>query len=406
MKKKLILVLNCGSSSVKFSIIDVIEGVLYISGIANTINNVSFLKIYDIKKKIKIVKKNISTDSYKKLILLICDLLFIHFNKYLKLIIGIGHRIVHGGKDIKKSMIINKKILLKIKKSAIFAPLHNPYHLIAIKIILNKFVKLKNRNVAVFDTSFHQTMPKKSFLYGIPYSFYKKYSIRKYGAHGINHFYITHECSLFLKKSTNNLNIISCHLGSGSSITAIVNGKSIDTSMGLTPLEGLVMGTRCGDIDPYIIIYMIKKLNFSITQIQKILTKSSGVLGISSITSDFRELEKKYYSHKKAKLAIDIFCRRVSKYIAGYSSLMPKGKLDAIVFTGGIGENSSFIRKKIIKNLSIIGFFLDIEKNLIKTGNNNRFIHTINSKPILVIPADENKIIAKETYNILIKNNF
>ncbi|VFP78102.1 Acetate kinase [Buchnera aphidicola (Cinara cuneomaculata)] len=399
MKKKLILVLNCGSSSIKFSIIDPVKIVKYIDGIVEFMQTTASLIIYDYIVDKKLLNKFDNINSYEQLIILIFDILSSKYKNYINYVIGIGHRVVHGGEYLNKSMIIDHDVLLKIQQASIFAPLHNPFHIIAIQISLQKISKLKNSNIAVFDTAFHHTIPKKSFLYAIPYRFYKNYSIRRYGAHGINHLYITQTCSLFLKKSLDQVNIISCHLGSGSSITAIVNGQSVDTSMGLTPLEGLIMGTRCGDIDPSIIFYMVQHLGISITEVQKILTKESGVLGISDLTSDFRELEKKYYMHKKVKLSIDMFCHRVCKYISGYSVLM-NGRLDAIVFTGGIGENSSFIRNKIIKKLSLLNFFVDIKKN-IKNNKKNFFINTDCSKPILVVQANENQIIAQETYDLL-----
>ncbi|MGI4816559.1 MAG: acetate/propionate family kinase [Janthinobacterium lividum] len=400
MKKKLILVLNCGSSSVKFSVIDPILEITYLDGIMDIINSKISLIIKNLIKKTTLFKEFKKMDSYKKLIKLIFTTLLCKYKNYLDNVVGIGHRVVHGGPFLKKSMIINSDVLLKIKQSSIFAPLHNPFHVVAIKVALQMMLTLQHNNVVVFDTAFHHTIPKKAFLYAIPYRFYKNYSIRRYGAHGINHFYVLKKSSLILKKSINCLNIISCHLGSGSSITAIVDGQSVDTSMGLTPLEGLVMGTRCGDIDPYIIFYMVNELNIPINEVQQILTKESGVLGISSLTSDFRKLEEKYYTHKRAKLSIDIFCYRISKYISGYSSLM-QGRLDAIVFTGGIGENSSFIRQKIIHQLSLLNLFIDAKKNE-KNHKKNMFINSINSIPILVIPANENQIIAQETYNLVV----
>ncbi|VFP81039.1 Acetate kinase [Buchnera aphidicola (Cinara kochiana kochiana)] len=399
MTKKLILVLNCGSSSVKFSIIDPIQSIIYLDGMVESVQHITSLMIYDHFMNKKLLNKFNKIDSYKQLIILIFNTLSVKYKNYLNYVIGIGHRVVHGGKHLNKSMIINDYVLSKIKQLSIFAPLHNPFHVIAITVSLQKMLKLKNSNVAVFDTAFHHTIPKESFLYAIPYQFYKNYSIRRYGAHGINHLYVTQQCSLFLNKSIDQINIISCHLGSGSSVTAIVNGKSVDTSMGLTPLEGLMMGTRCGDIDPYIIFYMIQELKISVIDVQKILTKESGVLGISSVTSDFRELEKRYSTYKRAKLSINMFCRRVTKYISGYSSLMC-GRLDAIVFTGGIGENSSFIRQKIIKKLSLLNFFVDVKKN-IKNNKKIFFINTSASSSILVIKANENQVIAKETYDLL-----
>ncbi|VFP84884.1 Acetate kinase [Buchnera aphidicola (Cinara splendens)] len=400
MKKKLILVLNCGSSSIKFSVIDPILEITYLDGIVDIINSKISLMIKNLIKKTILRKEFEKMDSYKKLIKLIFTTLLCKYKNYLDDIVGIGHRVVHGGPCLKKSMIINPNVLLKIKQSSIFAPLHNPFHVVAIKVALKMMSALQHNNVVVFDTAFHHTIPKKAFLYAIPYKFYKNYSIRRYGAHGINHFYVLKKSSFVLKKPINCLNIISCHLGSGSSITAIVDGQSVDTSMGLTPLEGVAMGTRCGDIDPYIIFYMVNELNIPINEVQKILTKESGVLGISSITSDFRQLEEKYSTHKSAKLSIDIFCYRVSKYISGYSSLM-QGRLDAIIFTGGIGENSSFIRQKIIHKLSLLSLFIDVRKNE-RNYKKNIFINSTNSIPILVIPANENQIIAQETYNLVV----
>ncbi|VAX76403.1 acetate kinase [Buchnera aphidicola] len=401
MVEKLILVLNCGSSSVKFSIINPTKKITYLNGVVETINSVTSIYVYNLINQKKIFKRFDKIKKYKKLISMIFDTLDNEYKNYLEKIIGIGHRVVHGGKYLKKSMIINSDVISKINKSSIFAPLHNPFHLLAIQVSFSRFEKLKNNNVAVFDTSFHQTIPKESFLYAIPYYFYRDYYIRRYGAHGINHFYVMKRSALLLNKSVRLLNVISCHLGSGSSITAIVKGESVDTSMGLTPLEGLAMGTRCGDIDPSIIFYMINKLKMSVQEVEKILTSNSGVLGVSTITSDFRELEEKYSIHKKSKLAIDLFCRRVSKYIGGYSVLM-NGQLDALIFTGGVGENSSFIRKKIVDKLSLLGFFIDLQKNLNKSKK-DKFIHFQDSIPILVILANENQVIAQETYDLVNK---
>ncbi|VFP85762.1 Acetate kinase [Buchnera aphidicola (Cinara pseudotaxifoliae)] len=400
MKKKLILVLNCGSSSVKFSVIDPVLEITYLDGILDIINSKISLMIKNLVQNTTLFKKFKQINSYNELIELIFTTLFCKYKNYLDNIVGIGHRVVHGGPFLKKSMIVNSDVLLKIQRSSIFAPLHNPFHVTAIKVALQQMLMLQHKNVVVFDTSFHHTIPKKAFLYAIPYKFYKDHFIRRYGAHGINHLYVLKKSSLILKRPINRLNIISCHLGSGSSITAIVNGQSVDTSMGFTPLEGLVMGTRCGDIDPCIIFYMVNELNIPVNEVQKILTKESGVLGISSITSDFRELEEKYDTHKLAKLSINIFCYRVSKYISGYSSLM-EGRLDAVIFTGGIGENSSFIRQKIIHKLSLLNLFIDTKKN--KTSHKkNIFINKIGSIPILVISANENYIIAQETYNLVV----
>ncbi|NIH16672.1 MAG: acetate kinase [Buchnera aphidicola (Periphyllus lyropictus)] len=399
MLKKLILVLNCGSSSLKFSIIDPILKKTFVFGCVECLFLIN-----------PIVNINVNSKNYKKILPNYSDhhnalnfvLNFIkkNFHNYYSKIYGIGHRVVHGGENLNKSSIINHNIIKKIKKASIFAPLHNPSNLIGIQISYKFFPHLKFKNVAVFDTSFHSSLPKSSYLYAIPYKFYKKYKIRRYGAHGISHNYIVKKSQKILKKNKSSLNLISCHLGNGSSITAIRNGKSIDTSMGLTPLEGLVMGTRSGDLDPAIIFFMYKKLGIKLDDIEEILTKKSGLLGLTEKSSDCRYSEKNYKNNKKAKLSIDIFCHRLAKYISAYSSLM-KGRLDALIFTGGIGENSSLIRKSVVSKLELIGFFIDKKLNISIKKNKNYFINKKNSRNILVIPTKEELFIAIETKKLI-----
>ncbi|WP_343126655.1 acetate/propionate family kinase [Buchnera aphidicola] len=400
MKKKKILVLNCGSSTIKFSIFDVEEKIFCLIGIIDNLgtkNVCAIWKIFNNSEEKFFFQKNLS---YEKSLKFIFELLKNKFFEYYRNIIGIGHRVVHGGDKIFKTEQITSKILKQIKLSINFAPLHNPKNILGIESSLKFFPHLSLCNFAVFDTMFHQTIPKVSFLYAIPYFFYKNYKIRRYGAHGINHFYVTKKSALLLKKNINTINLISCHLGSGASITAIRNGKSIDTSMGLTPLEGLIMGTRCGDIDPSIIFYMYEILGFSILKIKKILTYKSGLLGISELSSDFRILEKQYNINMKIKFAIKSFCYRISKYISSYMVAL-KGKLHALIFTGGIGENSSFIRKKIIKKIHFLGFKLDVVKNVKRNFLYYHSIHKKNSIPIFVIRANEEKMIAEETLRFL-----
>ncbi|MCW5197745.1 acetate kinase [Buchnera aphidicola] len=403
MLKKLILVLNCGSSSLKFSILDPNSKKIYVSGMIERLflkNTVVF--IYSDKKR---YTKNLSdyTNYSDALNFIFKKIKNKYFNCYNK-IYGIGHRIVHGGDKLNKSVIITDKILKIIKKFSIFAPLHNPANLKGIQISKKFFPHLKKNNVAVFDTSFHSSLPKSSFLYAIPYKFYKKNKIRRYGAHGISHNYILNKTSKVLNKSKNLLNIISCHLGNGSSVTAIKSGKSIDTSMGLTPLEGLVMGTRSGDLDPAIIFFMYNKLGLSIESIEKILTHKSGLLGISTKSSDCRYSEKNYQYNKNSKLAIKIFCHRVAKYIGAYSTLM-NGRLDAVVFTGGIGENSFLIRRKVISKLNLLGLYIDKNINTNTKFHKKYFINTKNSIKILVIPTKEELFIAQETQKLINKKN-
>lgn len=401
MLKKLILVLNCGSSSIKFSILDPSSKKKYIFGNIECLFLKNTLASIYINEK-KYIKKLPDYTNYSEALNFVFKKIKDKCLNYYNRIYGIGHRVVHGGNKLNKSVIIDSKILKIIQKFSIFAPLHNPANLIGIQISRKFFPYLKKNNVAVFDTAFYHSLPKSSYLYAIPYKFYKINKIRRYGAHGISHNYILNKTSKILNKSKNLLNIISCHLGNGSSITAIRSGKSVDTSMGLTPLEGLVMGTRSGDLDPAIIFFMYKKLGLSINSIEKILTYKSGLLGISTKSSDCRYSEKNYKYDKNSKLAINVFCHRVKKYIGAYSTLMKK-KLDAVIFTGGIGENSILIRKKIISNLNLLGLYIDENLNTNVNLNKNYFINSKNSIPILVVPTKEELFIARETINLLEK---
>ncbi|OQM34458.1 acetate kinase [bacterium endosymbiont of Pedicinus badii] len=399
--KNLVFVVNCGSSSLKFAIIDPIKeekkifGIAENFGLSNTriswnLDSQNFqksLKKYsNHEESLKFIKKRILKNNVQ-----IFDNIFC-----------IGHRIVHGGKFFKKPTLITEDVLKKIEELIPFAPLHNPANLSGIDSMQKEFPKLKKKNVAVFDTSFFYNLPKIAFLYSIPYYFYKKYSIRKYGAHGISHCYIFQKMKKFLNISKKKINLISCHLGNGSSISAIKRGKCIETSMGFTPLEGLMMGTRSGDIDPAIIFYMQKYLKISLNEIENILIKKSGLLGISGISNDCREIEKQYYKNNKfAKIAVSMYCYKIIKYIGAYIALIGE-KIDAIVLTGGIGENSVLIRSIIINNLEYFGYKIDVKKNSSKIKKLQRITKSKNS--IFVVPANEELIIAKETYYLIKKN--
>ncbi|WP_348769523.1 acetate kinase [Buchnera aphidicola] len=395
----LIFVLNCGSSSIKFSILNPKNRKKYLSGVVECL----FLKQTFITWKYLGIKhtKNIGAYiSHQDALIFIFNEILSKKQDLYKNIVGIGHRVVHGGKKINTSVLINDEIISFIEQAIPFAPLHNPANLIGIKMVIEKFPILSKKNVAVFDTSFYQKMPKTSFLYAIPYIFYKKHHIRRYGAHGISHDYVSHEASIMLNQDFNSLNVITCHLGNGSSVSAIRNGVCVDTSMGLTPLEGLVMGTRSGDIDPSVIFFMHQKIGISIDKINEILTKESGLLGLSGITSDFRYLEKNYFIDKRVKLSVDIFCHRLSKYIASYMCLM-ENRLDGVIFTGGIGENVSLIRKLTLSKLYLMGIKLDIEQNILIIHGKSGLITLNNSIPVLVIPTNEELLIAKETIKIV-----
>lgn len=401
MSNKLILVFNCGSSSLKFCIIDPIKNKKYLVGIAEC------LHIKDSKIKWKFKNTNFEQQlkdysNYQNAIGFILKI--IKKNNLFNKIYSIGHRIVHGGRYLSSSSLINKEIIKLIENAIQFAPLHNPAHLMCIKESMIKFPHLIKKNVAVFDTTFYKNMPETSYLYALPYFLYKKYGIRKYGAHGISHLYAMQQTSLFLNKPIHKLNIITCHLGNGSSVSAIREGICIDTSMGLTPLEGLAMGTRSGDLDPSIIFFLYNNLSLTIDKIQNLLNKESGLLGLTEETSDFRYIEKFYNSKKKCKRALDIYCHRLAKYISAYSSLM-SGKLDALVFTGGIGENSIILRFKTIEKLSLLGFQINQEQNINITLGKSGFINKEKFKPIIIIPSNEEIIIAKDTIYLTTENN-
>ena len=289
---------------------------------------------------------------------------------------AIGHRIVHGGEKYTSSVVIDESVIQGIKDAASFAPLHNPAHLIGIEAFL-------------------QTMPEESYLYALPYNLYKEHGIRRYGAHGTSHFYVTQEAAKMLNKPVEELNIITCHLGNGGSVSAIRNGKCVDTSMGLTPLEGLVMGTRSGDIDPAIIFHLHDTLGMSVDAINKLLTKESGLLGLTEVTSDCRYVEDNYATKEDAKRAMDVYCHRLAKYIGAYTALMD-GRLDAVVFTGGIGENAAMVRELSLGKLGVLGFEVDHERNLAARFGKSGFINKEGTRPAVVIPTNEELVIAQD----------
>ncbi|MCI5839665.1 MAG: acetate kinase, partial [Peptoniphilaceae bacterium] len=319
--------------------------------------------------------------------------------KNLNEIDAVGHRFVHGGEEINDSVIIDEKVVEAVKKNTKFAPLHNPANLQGLEACQKLLPDVKN--VAVFDTAFHQSIPEHNYLYGIDYKYYEKYGIRKYGFHGTSHKYISLKASEVLGIEKDNLNIISCHLGNGASITAIKNGKSFDTTMGLTPLEGLVMGTRSGDLDPAVVTFIQNQEKISADEVNEILNKKSGVLGVSGISSDMRDLEDaREKGDKRAIVAWDLFATRAKRYIAGYMAEL--GRVDAIVFTGGIGENSDVMRKSIMEGFEQFGIEIDEEKNSIRTEI-NKISSENSSVDVYVIATNEELMIARDTMN-LVKN--
>lgn len=305
---------------------------------------------------------------------------------------AIGHRIVHGGEKFSGSVVITEEVLKTVEECVELAPLHNPPNILGIKACQKLLPHTPQ--VGVFDTAFHQTMPKYAYLYGVPYQWYEKYGIRRYGFHGTSHKYVSKRAAEILGEPLESLKIITCHLGNGSSVAAVKEGKSIDTSMGFTPLEGLMMGTRSGSIDPAIITFIQEKEGLKASEVNNLLNKKSGVLGISGY-SDFRDIEERAMTgDEKAKLALDMFCYQVAKYIGAYAAAM--NGVDAIVFTAGVGENSDIVRKGVVQYLGYLGTTLDKEKN--KVRGKEAIISTKDSKvKILVVPTNEELMIARET---------
>ncbi|WP_434138138.1 acetate kinase [Photobacterium leiognathi] len=390
---KLVLVLNCGSSSLKFAIINPVSGDEHLSGLAEC------LGLPEARIKWKLDGKHEAQlgegAAHEEALAFMVDTILASKPELKENLGAIGHRIVHGGEQFSASALIDDVVLQGIVDASDFAPLHNPAHVIGIEAAKHNFPGLKN--VAVFDTAFHQTMPEEAFLYAIPYNLYKENGIRRYGAHGTSHRFIARETANLLDKPLDELNIINCHLGNGASVCAIKGGKSVDISMGLTPLEGLVMGTRCGDLDPAVMFHLHDRLGMSVADINTMFTKESGLLGLTGVTSDCRFVEENYGTKEEATRAMNVFCHRLAKYVASYAATMD-GRLDAIVFTGGIGENSAPIREEVLKRLSIFGIEVDSEANLKARFGGEGVITSANSRiPAMVVSTNEELVIAEDT---------
>ncbi|MBS5945682.1 MAG: acetate kinase [Peptoniphilus harei] len=390
-----ILVINCGSSSLKYQLIDMETEELMAKGLVERIGiEGSRIKHETIGKE----KKTIETpmqDHKRALELVMESLTNEEYGaiKSLDEIDAVGHRVVHGGEDFAQSVVIDEKVLKGIEDNVEIAPLHNPPNIMGIKACQRLLPNVKQ--VAVFDTAFHQTMPAESYIYALPYEYYEKYKIRRFGFHGTSHKYITNRAAEMLGKDVNEVNLITCHLGNGSSICAVKNGKSIDTSMGFTPLEGLAMGTRCGDLDPAILPFLMEKENLSTDEINTLINKKSGVLGISGVSSDFRDIEAaRDEGNKRAKLALDIFEKRVRGYIGSYMTELDH--VDAIVFTAGVGENSIEMRESIVNGLKSLGIKIDTERNNVR-GEDKLISADDSSIKIFVIPTNEELMIARDT---------
>ncbi len=395
-----ILVLNCGSSSVKYKLIDTdAEKTLAEGGVEKIGLPDGFLKFKrpDGSKEIK----ELGHIDHRQAVQAILDILTDSKEGCIKSfseIDAVGHRVVHGGEKFNKSVLITDEVIQQVKDCYPLAPLHNPANITGIEAITSLMPGVPQ--VGVFDTAFHQTMPAKSYMYPLPYKYYLEDGVRRYGFHGTSHRYVSARAAEFLGRDINNLKMVTCHIGNGGSITAVLDGKSVDTSMGLTPTEGLMMGTRVGDVDPGVITFLMEKHNLNAKEIQTLINKESGVLGVSGISNDMREIEAADNAgDQRAHLALEIYEQRIIKYIGAYAAEM--GGLDVIVFTGGVGENQTGVRKNVCAPLGFMGVELNEELNA-KTRGTETLISTPASKvAVVVIPADEELMIARDTREIV-----
>ena len=394
-----ILVINCGSSSLKYQLIDMEDKKVLAKGLAERIGIEGGRVKYEAAGKDEIVIEEMLSDHKAALKIVLDSLKHAEYGavKSLDEIDAVGHRVVHGGEAFAESVIIDEKVMKAINDNVEIAPLHNPPNIIGIEAC--KEIMGDIPMVAVFDTAFHQTIPALNYIYALPYEYYEKYKVRRYGFHGTSHQYITGRAAEMLGKKLDEVNLITCHLGNGSSISAVVGGKCYDTTMGFTPLEGLAMGTRTGDMDPAIVPFIMDKENLSTDEMSNVMNKKSGVLGISGVSSDFRDLEEAAEKgNDRAQLALDIFENRVRKFIGAYLTEMDH--CDGIIFTAGVGENSISTRERVIDGLSSLGIMLDHDKNNMR-GKEAVVSSDDSSIPVLVIPTNEELKIAMETAKLV-----
>lgn len=393
-----VLVVNCGSSSLKYQLFDMTDESVLAKGLVERIGiEGSVLKHEPAGKEKTIINADIKNHSIA--IKLVMDALTDKNHGVIAdmtEISAVGHRVVHGAEKFASSVLITPEVMKALEECIEMAPLHNPPNILGINACSELMPGVPQ--AGVFDTAFHQTMPKHAYVYGLPYEAYEKYRIRRYGFHGTSHRFVSQVAADMMGKDIKDLKIITCHLGNGSSVAAVKGGKCIDTSMGLTPLEGLIMGTRCGDIDPAILPIIMKKENMDVDQIDNYINKKSGVLGISGVSSDFRDIEgAANEGNERAQLALDMFAYRVKKYIGSYAAAM--GGVDAIVFTAGLGENSASMREAICNGIEYLGTKLDIQKNKIR-GKAQEISADGADVKLFVIPTNEELVIARDTKEI------
>ncbi len=399
-----VLVLNCGSSSIKYQLFDMTTTTVMAKGLVQRVgmagSTIDYRKGDDGKKKVyecDILDHKIGIQKIFELLTTGEEAVI----KSLEELGAVGHRIVHGGDKFSSSVLITEEVKNAIRDCIVFAPLHNPPNLKGVEAVEEILPKVKQ--VAVFDTAFHQTMPAEAYIYALPYMFYEKHRIRRYGFHGTSHRYVAARAAKLLGKPLSELKLITVHLGNGGSVCAINKGKSVDTSMGHTPLEGLVMGTRCGDMDPALILHIMKEYELTISEMDNLLNKHSGVLGISQISSDLRDLEEDWpKKSERANLALDVYSHRIKKYIGSYIAVL--NGVDAIIWTAGVGENSPIVRSIVHREMDWLGVKLDLEKNEVTWRGAEGDITTPDSKvKVLVIPTNEELVIAQDTMDCIKK---
>ena len=393
-----VLVINAGSSSIKYQLFQMPEATVVARGQVERIGETGGELVH--ARNGEKHRREMTVEDHQHAMEVILEALVAEDTGVIGDIaeIGaVGHRVVHGGEEFTGSVVIDDAVIKSIEDFADLAPLHNPPNLTGIRAAQSKLPGVVQ--VACFDTAFHTTIPEKAYVYALPYEMYEKYRVRRYGFHGTSHRYVARRAAQLLGKDKYAVNVITCHLGNGCSITAVKAGQSVDTSMGLTPLEGLVMGTRTGDFDPAIIFYLARK-GYELDELKKICNKESGLLGISGESNDMRTLASRAArGNKRAQLALDIFAYRVKKYIGAYAAVL--GRLDAVIFTGGIGENAVEIRREICGGMGQIGLELDEAKNKAITGKEADIAADGSSVRVLVIPTDEEAAIAPDTYKLI-----
>lgn len=396
-----ILVINCGSSSLKYQFINMSNEAVMAKGLVERIGIEGSILTHRPEGMDKVIIEQPMKDHTDAIKLVLNALIDEKHGviKDMSEIAAVGHRVVHGGENYATSVLIDENVLEGINDCAKLAPLHNPPNLIGINAC--KELMPNTPMVAVFDTAFHQTMPKHAYMYALPYEMYEKYAIRRYGFHGTSHKYVSQVAAEMLGKDIKDTKIITCHLGNGASVTAVDGGKTVDTSMGLTPLEGLVMGTRCGDIDPAIVTTLQNIADMSAQDLDNLMNKKSGVLGLSGVSSDFRDIENAAANgNERAQLALDVYYYRVRKYIGSYAAAM--GGVDAIVFTAGLGENSPEARYEVTKGLEFLGVKVDQEKNNMRGKQLDVSAEGAKVR-VLAIPTNEELVIARDTKDIVEK---